>query len=96
MSFNTEKNVPEVKFIADSTKRATGLYGPEALSEDITEIVKMFDPESTHSDNITPGGISKENLSNVLNASFICSNVNLCVIISSLWNVPLLIRAIVR
>ena len=62
MSFNTEKNVPEVKFIADSTKRATGLYGPEALSEDITEIVKMFDPESTHSDNITPGGISKDNL----------------------------------
>lgn len=62
MSFNTEKNVPEVKFIADSTKRATGLYGPEAILSALIEIVKMFDPESTHSDNVTPGGISKENL----------------------------------
>lgn len=75
MGFSTDKKIPTISFIADETKRATGLYGPEALLSDLTEIAKMFDPNSTHSDEETKGGINENNFSEELGNKFLQINL---------------------
>lgn len=66
MSFETNEKKPVIEFIADETKRASGLYGPQTILSDLTEIAKMFDPNSVHGDNETKGGIWEENFSEEL------------------------------
>ena len=60
--YDNEKNLPITEFLADSSNRADGLNGPEEILKTLIEIIKMFDPSSTHCDAASKGGISADNL----------------------------------
>lgn len=61
-SFSKEKHLPVRRFIADESKVATGLYGPNAIAEDIDNIHAMFDPLAEILGGTQQGGISEKNL----------------------------------
>lgn len=65
---------PQRTFNGVPGEPSTDLGGPDELEKNIDDINAMFNPNATHSDGVTPGGITQENM-----ASGVMSAVNITI-----------------